>query len=360
MQFSEVPVVIPAGALDFEKRNRMRLLLLALLALAFTACTVAAPSDPDPKPPVTTLSLADITIRDPCILPDPATHTYYMVGSSGQGVRTFASKDLIHWDPPKQVFNLTPNVWGDLPVASIWAPEMHAYKGKFYLFLTFNTSHPLADQNPPTKPAKSQQPLVTRGSTTLVADSPAGPFKPFQNHAITPADQMTLDGTFWVEDGIPYMIYAREWVQMGVGTIDAIPLKDDLSAAAGSPFLLFKASAAPWPAVQVEGGTVTDGPYLYKSKSGKLFMVWSSFNNQSRYNVGLAISASGKLAGPWTQQAEPLYTQHGGHSMLFKTFDGQLMMVLHAPNNGGPAHARLFDVEDTGDTLKLTREFPTK
>jgi hypothetical protein len=170
---------------------------------------------------------------------------------------------------------------------------------------------------------------------------------------------MTLDGTLWVEDGQPYMVFAHEWVQITVGTMEAIKLKDDLTGSIDRPFLLFKSSDAPWAKVQPEGGTVTDGPYLRKSKSGKLFMVWSSFDAQLRYNVGLAISDSGKLAGPWRHQAEALYTQDGGHSMLFTTFEGKLMMVLHSPNEG-PTRPRIFEMEDTGETLKLGSEFTGK
>ena len=42
--------------------------------------------------------------------------------------------------------------------------------------------------------------------------------------------------------------------------------------------------------------------------------------------------------------------------MLFTTFDGKLMMVLHSPNDR-EARPRLFEMEDTGETLKVTKEF---
>ena len=43
---------------------------------------------------------------------------------------------------------------------------------------------------------------------------------------------MTLDGTLFVDaGGKPWLVYAHEWVQIGDGTIEAMPLKDDLSAA---------------------------------------------------------------------------------------------------------------------------------
>jgi hypothetical protein len=55
---------------------------------------------------------------------------------------------------------------------------------------------------------------------------------------------------------------------------------------------------------------------------------------------------------------EPLFADGGGHGMLFRRFDGQLMMVLHQPNDGGRELARLFEIEDTGETLRISRDFP--
>jgi len=42
--------------------------------------------------------------------------------------------------------------------------------------------------------------------------------------------------------------------------------------------------------------------------------------------------------------------------MLFTTFDGRLMMVLHAPN-GPAARPRLFEMQNTGETLTVVQEF---
>jgi hypothetical protein len=43
-----------------------------------------------------------------------------------------------------------------------------------------------------------------------------------------------------------------------------------------------------------------------------------------------------------------------GHGMLFHTFEGQLMLVLHQPLRN--ARGKLFEMEDTGDNLKVVRE----
>lgn len=240
---------------------------------------------------------------------------------------------------------------------------MHKYQGRYYLFLTFDTRNPLSEQ------WRNWLPRVTRGSQILVGDSPMGPFKPFQNRSTLPPDMMTLDGTLWVEDGVPYMVFCHEWVQIVNGSVECIRLKDDLSETIGEPKTLFYAAEAPWSTMdKARGNNVTDAPWLYKGKTGKLYMTWASFRN-GVYTEGIAISPSGKLAGPWMQQAEPLYTNDGGHGMLFTTFDGKgtptrndalgspkLMMVLHAPN-GREARPHIFEMEDTGETLKVLKEF---
>jgi arabinan endo-1,5-alpha-L-arabinosidase len=346
--------------------------LFAIIYLSF-ACALmisAQTPTPDPSPspsprfapqqPVIGEKLENIRMRDVCVLYDEKTKLYYAV-SSGRGptkegfrnaaVRVFTSKDLIAWDGPTVVFQVPNDLWGATNITGIWAPEMHKYKDKFYLFLTFDTNEQFPEQ------WRNWRPRVKRGSQILVADSPLGPFKPFANHSTPPPDMMTLDGTFWVEDGVPYMIFAHEWVQIKDGTIEMVKLKDDLSEAVGEPVKLFNGSDGPWARKSPEYSCyVTDGPYLYKSKSGKLFMIWSSFSTTG-YTVGLAISDSGKLAGPWRQQSESIFSADGGHAMLFKRTDGQLMMVLHQPNKSGVERAKLFEMEDTGETLKIKAPF---
>jgi hypothetical protein len=93
---------------------------------------------------------------------------------------------------------------------------------------------------------------------------------------------------------------------------------------------------------------------MYRSKTGKLMMAWSS-GGEHGYTTGVAISKSGKLAGPWEQQPEPIFSNDGGHPMLFHRFDGQLMMILHQPNHAPNERARIFEMEDLGDTLRLKR-----
>lgn len=337
---------------------------LSFIAIVFlTAVSLPSVLFAQPSGERDTIHLRDISMRDVCVLADPATQTYYMVGPGRQRrepgadpgprraqVRVYTSRDLATWSGPQPIYTVTDGLWGDIRVRGIWAPELHAYNDKYYLFLTFDTRHEFPEQ------WRDWRPRVYRGSQVLVADAPTGPYRPFANCSTLPTDMMTLDGTLWVEEGVPYMVFCHEWVQIKNGSVCYVRLTDDLSATVGEPTRLFDGSDGPWVRKSQETGChVTDGPYLYTSKSGKLFMIWTSFG-RGGYTVGLAISDSGKLAGPWRQQAEPLYDQDGGHGMLFTTFEGALMMALHSPNNRA-AQPRLFEMEDTGATLRVVREF---
>jgi GH43 family beta-xylosidase len=321
-------------------------LLWAILAVAHPQ----SPPVPADLPPIGVTRLGVIRMRDVCILPDPTTRTYYMIASAGRGVRAYTSRDLSTWEGPHSIFRTPENFWPETQMRGIWAPELHRYRDKYYLFLTFDTATKLAEQ------WRNWLPRVRRGSQVLVADAPLGPFAPFAHRPTLPEDMMTLDGTLWVEDGVPYMVFCHEWVQIKDGTIDYVRLKDDLSETIGEPVRLFDGSDAGWSKKSEQYGChVTDGPYLYKSKSGKLFMIWST-GGSSGYTTGMAVSDSGKLAGAWRQQAEPIFDKDGGHGMLFTAFDGKLMMVLHSPNDRA-ARPRIFEMEDTGETLRIRSEF---
>ena len=305
-----------------------------------------------------TYTLDDINIRDPYIMPVEKEGMYYMYASSGVsengkyygGVVAYKSRDLKTWEGPVRVFEVPRD---NYLTGGVWAPEVHKYKGKYYLFATLNSDVRW-------KGPKAGHPAYNHRATQIFwSKSPEGPFLPFEGKAPhTPLDEMCLDGTLWVENGTPYMVYCHEWVEVLDGEMDLVELKKDLSAPVGTPQRLFCASAAEWStgSDRKEYKTyVTDGCFLYRSKTGKLLMMWSSFKDGT-YAVGLAESDTGKIIGPWRQQKEPIFI-NGGHSMLFTDFEGRLCLVLHSPNSpGGKERAKIFEVEDLGHTLRVKGE----
>lgn len=303
-----------------------------------------------------TTLLKDVYIRDPYILPVKKNNIYYMYrsasvrGDDGKmygGVEVLKSNDLEHWSTPKQVFRVHDDNW---ITGAVWAPEVHEYKGKYYLFATLNTDLEW-------KKASDGGRYTFRGTQVFRSSSPEGPFLPMGNTPFTPMDEMALDGTLWVEDGQPYMIYCHEWLQVVDGGMNLIPLKKDMSAPIGQPLRLFCGSSASWATGggKMKGETiyVTDGCFLYRTKTGKLLMIWSSFMH-GNYAIGIAESTTGKVTGPWKQQKEPIFSKDGGHGMIFKDFEERLNLVIHSPNSpSGKERARIMELEDLGYTLKV-------
>lgn len=76
---------------------------------------------------------------------------------------------------------------------------------------------------------------------------------------------------------------------------------------------------------------------MVRLSDGTLAMTWSSWS-QRAYAVGVAVSESGTLAGPWKHLDTPLYPENGGHGMLFTDRDGKLWFTLRTPNDRFKEH----------------------
>ena len=316
--------------------KRVVCLLLAAWMIGVAVCTAAAKD----RDMTYSLTVDDFSIRDPFVLLDGGL--YYMYGTCATdkpGYGCFVSEDLKHWAGPFNVFTADDGFDG---ADNFWAPECHRYGGAYYLFATYRS-----------------RTTGRRGVSVFRAASPMGPFSEISDGHVTPHGQDCIDGTLYVEDGRPYMIYVREWTGTddGVGRMTAAALSDDLSHFIAKPRDLFRADDPAW-----KPRRVTDGPVLYKSRTGKLLMLWSNVSKDG-YCVGIA--AANRLHGLWRQQYARLYAKDdkrheldGGHGMLFKDKDGRLLLCIHSPNGGASAHAVFLPVRDLGYTLALD-ERPT-
>ncbi len=298
--------------------------------------------------PVYPYSIRDVHISDPFILADAKSGRYYTYVQFIDRSRfpdaavdepcfyVLSSEDLINWSAPKVCFRKG-DFWGSF---DYWAPEVHLYKDRYYLISSFRA------------------PGCYRRCQCLVSDSPEGPFAPW-GEPLTPAGWQCLDGTLYIDrKGKPWLVFVHEWLQVYDGQINAVELSEDLTHAVGDPMILFRATDAPWAgsSAQRGGGAVTDGPFLYRTKTGVLLMLWSSFVEGGAYAIGYARSASGEIQGPWIQVENPLYALDGGHGMLFTSFGGELMMAVHCPNDHMKKRILLFEMEDQGESLVITNE----
>ena len=251
-----------------------------------------------------------------------------------------------------------------------WAPEVHRHDGRYFLFLTL---HDPGTALPPARQGENEftvsnartgasYPTSRRGVGIAVADRPDGPFTLLRtDRPVTRPDFMALDGTLFVDaDGSPWMVYAHEWVQLLDGTIEAVPLSGDLRTAVGEPVQLFRGSEASWlrdrvPSAAALPPYVTDGPQLRRLPGGALAMIWASYRADGaagEYVETFAVSPDGALRGPWVQR-EVLVGGNAGHGMLFETFDGVLMLVLHRGMNTPTVRAELHEVVENAGGLRL-------
>ena len=285
------------------------------------------------------LRLDEIHIRDPFVLLEDGT--YYLYGTRGatcwgeaDGFDVYRSRDLAVWEGPFVCFQRPEGFWAD---RNYWAPEVHFYDGAYYMFASFKSED------------RCRQTLILR------AESPMGPFRVHSVEPITPPDWECLDGTFYVsKEGVPHMVFCHEWVQVGDGEIWARPLKKDLTGPAGEPFLLFKASSAPWAKwITASGGRkgcVTDGPFLVRVSPEKLYCLWASFS-ETGYTEGLAVSENGEIDGRFVQ-IDPLFKEDGGHAMVFKDREGAYLLALHSPNMSPNERPRFVPLKVEDGLLK--------
>ncbi|MDO5396627.1 MAG: glycoside hydrolase family 43 protein [bacterium] len=290
------------------------------------------------------LKREEIQIRDPYVLVHDGM--YYLYGTTdkncwsdkGTGFDSYRSSDLENWEGPFTAFRPDKDFWGD---RHFWAPEVYYYEGKFYMFASFKSAE------------------HCRATQVLVSDAPDGEFRLHSEKPLTPEGWECLDGTLWIEDGEPWMVFCHEWIQVIDGEMWAVRLKKDLSGTIGDPVLLFKSSQAPWTvgAKQRVNGEdclayVTDGPNLYRTEDGGLLMLWSC-GGKKGYAIGMAKSSNGRIDGDWTHLDKLLFEENGGHGMIFTALDGKKYVALHKPNKTPNERPCFFEVAERAGILEL-------
>lgn len=280
----------------------------------------------------------EINIRDPFVLCEDGK--YYMYGTRAKnfGIKTsgfdvYISTDLENWSEPIECFNSEEH---SMNLAVNWAPEVHKYKGAYYMFATF-----------------TRESNGLRGTFILKADSPLGPFTPHSKGVVTPVDWECLDGTLYLDkDGKPYVVFCHEHTQIIDGTICYAPLSDDLTQATGEAVTMFKASSPYWAdkSKDEKEHRITDGPFMYRTKAGELLMLWSTFI-KGQYAECLVRFTDGEL-GMSFEHLDPILDNDGGHGMIFKGGD-KLYLTFHSPNQTDYERPCFIEIEDNGHNISI-------
>ena len=289
--------------------------------------------------PKTILTCGDINIRDPFVVCEDGKYYLYGTRAKNFGKKTagfdvYVSDDLVNWSQPHECFNSEKY---NMNYQVNWAPEVHKYKGRYYMFATFTRKY-----------------NKLRGTFVLSSDSPMGPFTPHSDSVVTPEEWECLDGTLYVDkQGKPYIVFCHEHTQIIDGTICYAPLSDNLKTIAGEAVTLFKASEPYWAdksKFPLEH-RITDGPYMYRTKDDELLMLWSTYI-KGQYAQCLVRFGGGEI-GTDFEHLPPLVDNDGGHGMLFKNLEGNLTLTYHTPNTKGSEHPYFVSVKDTGKSIEI-------
>jgi len=278
-----------------------------------------------------------INIRDPFVLFENGK--YYMYGTRAEnfgqktgGFDVYVSTDLENWSEPIECFNSEKY---NMNTNVNWAPEVHKYKEKYYMFATFT------------------KPNGLRGTYILKANSPLGEFEPHSKGAVTPDEWECLDGTFYVDkNGKPFIVFCHEHTQIIDGTICYAPLSDDLTEAIGEATTMFKASSPYWADVVEDKNQhrITDGPFMYRTKTDELLMIWSTFI-KGKYAECLVRFNDGELSMNFEHLA-PLLADDGGHGMIFRSGD-KLYLTFHSPNQTNYERPHFTEIVDNGNSITI-------
>lgn len=250
--------------------------------------------------------------RDPFVQIVDGVH--YLYGTKWRYWKNTAPtvKSYDTWEGPFNMVNVPEDAEKDF-----WAPEVHFYKGNYYIFTAFYSK-------------KSK----TRGVHIFKSSSPEGPFEEISNGSITDPAFDNIDGTLYIdENNQPWMFYCPEWTSTadGLGKMAAVKLSDDLSKTISEPVELFSVDDCP-----LCISYITDGPEIYKMKTGELLMLWAS-DDESGYMELVSRSKSGNPLGPWEEDyliysSKLSESYPGGHGMIFTDTDGQMYLIYHGPD----------------------------
>ena len=222
--------------------------------------------------------------------------------ADGDGIYVYMSDDLKRWT--KHGYALKK---GDsMGEKWFWAPEVLAYKGKFYM--TYASEEHIA---------------------IACADHPLGPFK--QENKRWLREGMAIDGSLFVDDdGCVYLYYVR---LDGQNRIYAAKMKADLSDIEEEYENCLISAEAPWETLDC---LIAEGPFVLKH-NGLYYLTYSC--NHTRcvdYAVGYAVSD--RPIGPFRKfEGNPILKRNGhligvGHHSFFRAEDGTLICAYHCHN----------------------------
>lgn len=240
---------------------------------------IQASFTPDPAPVVFGDTLYVYTGCDK----DARNDNYYMTG-----YQCFSTTDMQNWTDHGRIMEDTDFSWGKKD--SAWASQCIERNGKYYFYVTMNTSS--GDGY---------------AIGVAVADKPEGPFKDALGKPLAGPNWSYIDPTVMIDDD------GQAWLMFGNSKCFYVKLNEDMISLNGpvQQFNMNEQSFGPGG----HGTSYGEGPWIYKH--GDLYyLVFAAFyGSDSGESMGYATGPS--ITGPWTYRGQIMkthncYTTHGG------------------------------------------------
>lgn len=264
-------------------------------------------------------------LANPFVIYDGAKDIYYMTGDGGY---LWRSSDMRVWEGPYDVLRPSQASWVGTG-AVVTSPEIHKHKGRYYYMATFTRPDVVID-------TVAGKPVYRTACEIFVSDSITGPYE--QLTAETPLlapEYMAVHPTFCEDElNVGYLIYNYAAEQSGNATVQIIRLGKKLDVQVGEPYIMFRASQNGWSSAVAENGEksyspVMQAPFMFDTRGGELGILFdTTIDGASAIGVAYTEKDHG-LNGPWHIEPQPLLTGNVGGPMLFKDYDGTLVMALH-------------------------------
>ncbi len=239
--------------------------------------------------------------------------TYYAYGTlEKDGIAVYTSKDLISWEPIKQLALRKEDTWTD---KWFWAPEVYFVKGKFYMYFSANEHICVA-----------------------TSDKPTGPFIQLEKKPMMEGEKCIDNSLFIDDDGKPYLFFDRFNDGLNIWVAE---METDLIHIKTNTLHKCIHVSQDWETVWPR---VNEGAFITKHK-GIYYMTYSGNSYESPF-YGIGFATATNIYGPWTKyDKNPIYQKVGslegiGHSAMFKDKAGKLRIVFHAHNQPGKIHPR--------------------
>ncbi len=199
---------------------------------------------------------------------------YYMYSTGGKEIYVKTSKNLVSWSKQSApIFKASSTAWA---TGSLWAPEVHKYNGKFYLFYC----------------AKNKSGIFN--IDVAVSDTPNGNFIPISSAPLLNTTYHVIDANFFCDgDGRTYLYYSKSHSTNKVNGKNTsqtygVEVSNDFKSLIGESVLC----ATPTQSWETKSGNPlwNEGPTVFK-KNGKYFLLYSAnYYETEHYSVGYAYS----------------------------------------------------------------------